>query len=628
MSINFSNFSKKSIRLPAGTIVASIVSHDDEAYHEIDLNELDCNSKSSSNTISKNSSKSNSKQVESNRCDQRFVIIGRQPKVNAKTSSGSLKKNFNQQLIVDGDKRLVQIVDITDSKPAMFSSNDCSSSFYKNNERCESPIKSDTRSVSSSEEEDKQQAKVSKYAFLDELRLNEMNLKPKQIWQVQKMIKKKAKAFAASDGPPSQAINVQHQINTGNAKPTHVPRYRTAFSERQIISDNVKKMLDKKIISPSRSPWAAPVVLVSKKDGSVRFCVDYRRLNAVTIKDAYSLPRIDDSLASLNGNKYFTGLDVYSGYWQIKVHPNDKEKTAFVCDDGLFEFNVMPFGLTNAVATFQRYMDAVLAGLKWNQLLVYIDDIIIFSKSFEDHLRDVSLTLDRLIEANLQLKPSKCHFFQEKLKYLGHVVSEQGVAPDPAKIAAIVEMKRPKNVTDIKAFLGSIGYYRQYIKNFAKKCASLNRLTRKEILFDWTEHEEKAWNELKQELIRSPILSHPNFDQEFIIETDASDLGLGAVLLQRYNDKLHVIQYISRTLQDCERKWSIREKEALAIIWACETFRPYVYGTKFVVETDHKSLEWLLTAEKPQRLVRWALRMSEFDCRIVYKPGIANGSAN
>jgi hypothetical protein len=387
-------------------------------------------------------------------------------------------------------------------------------------------------------------------------------------------------------------------------------------------------MLRTKVIEPSRSPWSSPVVLVPKKDGSIRFCVDYRRLNDVTIKDKYALPRIDDALASLSGNKYFKSLDLSQGYLQIPMDPKDKEKTAFITDSGLYHFNVISFGLTNAPATFQRYMDAVFAGLKWNCLLVYIDDILIFSPTFEAHIKDVETVFNRLADDNLQLKPTKCHFFQKELVYLGHLVKADGLRPDPLKVKAILEMETPTDATDVRSFIGMTGFYRSYIDNFAKTCEPSYNLTRIETKFNWNEKDKVAFEALKRSLANAPILYHPNFDYPFIIETDASLKGLGAVLVQRYSGKTHVIQYISRTLQPTERKWHIRELEALGILWACEMFRVHVSQTKFLVESDHEILQWLMKLEKPARLVRWAIRLSEYTFEIRPKSDKLNVTAD
>ena len=235
---------------------------------------------------------------------------------------------------------------------------------------------------------------------------------------------------------------------------------------------------------------------------------------------------------------------------------------------------------------------------------MYIDDIIVLSKTFDNHLRDVGLVLDRIIHSNMQLKASKCHFFQRNLINLGHLISVEGVGPDPAKIKAIVGMRTPINIAEVRAFFGKAGYNRMYVKNFSLTCEPLYHLTRKDVIFKWTDKEQKAFDDIKSFFINAPLVSHPNLDHQFIINTDACDAGLGAALLQKYDDKIHVIQYISCTLGEDERKWHTRQKEALAIVWACEMFRVYVAGTHFIVESDHSSLEWLRKVHKPQRLVR------------------------
>ena len=270
--------------------------------------------------------------------------------------------------------------------------------------------------------------------------------------------------FAVNSNSPGTTPLVQHRINTDKNQPVHQAPYRVSRHESDQIHAQLTEMLQNNIAQPSMSPFASPVILVPKKDGSIRFCVDYRKLNAITVRDVYPLPRIDDSLTVLNTGKVFTSLDLSSGYWQIPMAPEDKHKTAFVTDRGLFEFNVMPFGLTNAPATFQRFMDAVLAGLKWNILLVYLDDIFVFSPTFEEHLIDLRSTFDRLRQARLRLKASKCHLFQKELLYLGHVVSAEGTRPDPNKIRAVVDFPTPTDKTAAQSLIGLCGYYRNYMK--------------------------------------------------------------------------------------------------------------------------------------------------------------------
>lgn len=269
-------------------------------------------------------------------------------------------------------------------------------------------------------------------------------------------------------------------------------------------------MLEDDIIQPSSSPWSSPVVVVRKKDGTLRFCVDYRKLNSVTKKDTYPLPRIDDSLDRLRRAKYFSSIDLRSGYWQIEVDERDREKTAFVTPDGLYEFKVLPFGLCSAPATFQRMMDTVLTGLKWQTCLVYLDDVVVFSETFEQHLQRLKKVLEAVQSASLSLKPEKCHFGFTELKFLGHVVSADGVRPDPEKTAAVASYPAPRDKKGVRRFLGLCAYYRRFISNFSRIAEPLTRLTREDVPFLWTEEQEEAFRELRHRVQSPPVLTNFN----------------------------------------------------------------------------------------------------------------------
>ncbi|CAF2775804.1 unnamed protein product [Rotaria sp. Silwood2] len=387
-------------------------------------------------------------------------------------------------------------------------------------------------------------------------------------------------------------------------------------------------------LSPSASPWASPVILAPKKDGSLRFCVDYRKLNGVTIRDAYPIPRIDDTLDSLQEAKFVSTLDLRSGYWQVEMDKNSREKTAFVTHKGLFEFNVMPFGLTNAPATFQRLMDIVLAGLKWQCCLVYIDDVVIFSPTFEQHILDLEKVFQALRSANLTLKASKCQFCRREMRYLGHIITQNGIKPDPDLIKSVTNFPQPKKIKDVQSFLGLTGYYRRFIKDYSKIAEPLQQQLRNSQKgnhhLNWSRGCTDAFETLKTRLTNAPIMNTPNFEQPFILELDACEYGVGAVLTQEYDENKYVIAYASRTLSTAERKYGATEREALAIVWATKHFRPYLEGNKIYVRSDCKALEWMRTAKDVTgRIARWAMKLSAYQIEeIRYRPGKLNANAD
>ena len=389
-------------------------------------------------------------------------------------------------------------------------------------------------------------------------------------------------------------------------------------------------MQEKDVIEPSASPWASPIVLVRKKDGSTRFCVDYRKLNSVSRKDAYPLPRIDDTLDTLAGAQWFSTLDLISGYWQVEVDPRDRPKTAFCTTEGLFQFKVMPFGLCNAPATFQRLMDLVLAGLQWSHCLVYLDDVIVLGKSFSDHLQNLQTVFARLRQAGLKLKPTKCSLLQQKVQYLGHIVSRSGVAVDPAKVEKVQTWPVPKTIQEVRQFLGFCSYYRQFIQNFAQIAKPLHRMMEKNAKFKWTSESGKAFALLRKELSTTPVLAYPDFSKQFIVDPDASDSGIGAVISQVDDQGTErVVAYGSRLLSKPERQYCVTRRELLAAVFFIDQFRPYLLGRHFLLRTDHGGLTWLMNCKEPEgQMARWLEKLQEYSFQIVHRRGRKHNDAD
>ena len=370
---------------------------------------------------------------------------------------------------------------------------------------------------------------------------------------------------------------VEHSIDTGDARPIKKNPYRIPHALKPVVEEHIDEMLEKRIIEPITSPWSSSIVLVQKKsrDGSVkyRFCIDYRALNAVTKPDSYPIPYIVDTLDSLRQSKIFSVLDMASGYHQIAMKPEHKEKTAFSCHRGHFQFVKMPFGLNNAPATYQRCIDIVLMGLKGIDCLVYLDDIICFSATMEEHAKKLRSIFQKLEQANFKIQPEKCVFATDTVEYLGHICTPDGIRPDPKKIRAIKEYPVPKTVRDIRAFIGLSGYYRRHVPHFAELTKPLTSLTKKEVPFKWTNEHQKVFEKLKQILSTEPLLIYPDFTQPFIVACDASTKAVGAVLSQLRNGEEKPIAFCSRQLSSVESKYSTTELELLALLFATKQFR-------------------------------------------------------
>lgn len=422
-----------------------------------------------------------------------------------------------------------------------------------------------------------------------------------------------------------------HGIDTQNHTPVRMPARRIPICYQKVIEDEIEWMLEKGIIRESASPWSAPIVMVKKKNGGHRMCVDYRKLNSVTQRDTFPLPRMDSILDSLNGNTLFSTLDLFSGFWQMPVQESDRKKTSFTTHKGSYEFNRLPFGLCNAPASFQRLMSIILSKLLGENCLCYMDDIIVLGNSFQNHLDNLKLVFQQLSKHNLTLKPSKCSLLQPEVQFLGHIVSAAGIKVDPAKVEAVKGWPNPTSKTDLKAFLGLAGYYRKFVHKFADIAAPLFRLSG-DTTFRWDDACQSAFDSLKKKLCDTPVLSYPDTGESagrFVLDTDASNIGLGGVLSQEVGGEERVIAYASKTLSKSERNYCVTRRELLAVVHFCLLFRPYLLGKKFLIRTDHASLTWLRNLKDAEgQLARWILSLQEFDFDIVHRPGNNHGNAD
>ncbi|WZY70984.1 hypothetical protein YC2023_003224 [Brassica napus] len=420
--------------------------------------------------------------------------------------------------------------------------------------------------------------------------------------------------------PPDRSDPFMIELEPGTAPLSKSP-YRMAPAEMAELKKQLEELLDKGFIRPSSSPWGAPVLFVRKKDGSMRLCIDYRGLNRVTVKNKYPLPRIDELLDQLKGAKWFSKIDLASGYHQIPIEPNDIRKTAFRTRYGHYEFVVMPFGLTNAPAAFMKMMNSVFRDFLDEFVIIFIDDILIYSKDEESHKKHLRAVLERLREHKLYAKLSKCSFWQKSIGFLGHIVSDQGISVDPEKIRAIKDWPRPRSATEVRSFLGLAGYYRKFVKGFASLAQPMTRLTGKDVKFTWAEECEECFSALKNMLTSAPVLVLPEADQPYVVYTDASITGLGCVLTQHGK----VIAYASRQLRKHEGNYPTHDLEMAAVVFALKIWRSYLYGAKVQILTDHKSLKYIFTQpELNLRQRRWMEFVADYDLDITYYPGKAN----
>ena len=437
------------------------------------------------------------------------------------------------------------------------------------------------------------------------------------------------KVFSKGDYDIGRTSLVKHTIETGDSAPIKQAPRRLPLIQQEEVDRQVNNLIKAGMVTPSNSSWASPIVLVRKKDGSQRMCCDYRLLNSCTIKDAHPLPRADQAIDNLYGMKYFCSLDLASGYYQVEMDEDAQEKSSFCTRTGLYKWKVLSFGLTNGPATFQRLMERVLKGLHWSILMVYLDDILIYGTSIPQVIARLETVFKRLDEANLKLKPKKCHLFQKQLLFLGFQISEQGVHTDPSKVQAIKDFNTPKTVSEVRTWLGVTGYYRKFVKDYATLAFPLNRLLDKDLPFQWTKACDEAFIALKNSLITAPILGMPSLEGIMILDTDASNFGLGGVLSQIQDDKEVVLAYSSKAMSKQERQYCVTRQELLSIVYHIKHFKVYLWGRHFKVRTDHSSLKYLVSFKEPEgQLCRWLDALSEYDFEIMTRPGKSHGNAD
>jgi transposase InsO family protein/predicted aspartyl protease len=428
--------------------------------------------------------------------------------------------------------------------------------------------------------------------------------------------------------PLGTSRRFEHRIELMDPEPIRMMPRRVPLTQYQPMLDEVERMLRLGVIRKSVSPYASPIVLVKKKSGEIRFCVDFRKLNEVTVKDAFPLPHVSDVLEALHGAKFFTTLDLSSGFWQIRVREKDVAKTAFCIQNGHYEFLKMPFGLCNSVSTFQRAMAELLEPMLYKGAVVFVDDIVVYSDTIPGLMARLRRVFDLLRSDNLTLHPGKCVLFKTEVKVLGHRVSAEGIRPLNDKVEVVESWPTPKNKRELRAFIGLCSYYRQYVADFAKIAAPLHKLTGKNAQWQWTDRECESFSNLKQALQTTPVLQLFDPNKPVMVDCDSSGYALGGVLVQPDGDNNEKpVAYFSRCLNKAEASYCITRKELLSILVCLRHWKHYLIGRKIIVRTDHSSLTWLRSFKQPEsQLARWFSELSQFDIQIVHRPG--NKSAN
>ncbi|CAC5410726.1 unnamed protein product [Mytilus coruscus] len=445
---------------------------------------------------------------------------------------------------------------------------------------------------------------------------------------LQAFLSKNRQVFAKDLSELGNTDLYKHTIDTGDAPPIRKRFYRQSPPVLEEMNKQIDKMLKHGIIEESNSEWAAPVVMCKKKSGELRFCCDFRSLNKLSRPKFFPLPRMEDVLDSLGRSQaqIFTTLDLLSGYWQCQLDPATAHKSAFVTPSGVYQWKRLPFGLSAAPSSFQHLLTQVLHCLNYQIALVYVDDILVYSRTFEDHLKHLQLVFDRLKAANLTLKPSKCQFARKEVIYLGHKVSKKGVEVDKSKIETVESFPVPTTEKQVRSFLGLCNYYRKFVQGYSHIAGPLHNLTKDNVPFQWTKDCQVAFDKLKKTLISSPILAYPDMSKDFILTTDASGTAIGYFLAQLDSEgQEKVIAYGGRSLTEAERKWSASEHECLAILEGVKTYHVYLAYKQFKVYTDHNALKFLNNIKQSTgRLARWSVLLQGYDMEILYRQGKTN----
>lgn len=465
-------------------------------------------------------------------------------------------------------------------------------------------------------------------------KINENHLNSEEKKELKKLLENRRELFYLEGDNLTFTHEIQHEIHVNNNNPTFCKIYRYPQIHEKEVDKQIREMLDQKIIRKSNSPYNSPLWIVPKKSDNSnqkkwRIVIDYRKLNENTIADKFPIPNIDTILDKVGRAQYFTTIDLAKGFHQILVREEDRKKTAFSTPFGHYEYNRMPFGLKNAPASFQRLINSVLREYINKKCVVYLDDILIFSTSLQEHIQSINQIFDKLQESNLKIQVDKCNFLCKETEYLGHILTSEGIKPNPNKIKSILELKLPNTEKKIKSFLGITGYYRKFIKDYARVAQPITKYLKKNVKINLNDPNYiAAFEKLKSLITDHPVLNYPDFNKRFKIVTDASNFAIGAVLMQEG----HPVSYASRTLNNHEINYPTIEKELLAIVWATKYYRPYIFGREFDLLTDHEPIKWLHKKHQGkdinQKLIRWLIQLNEYDINIDHIKGKENRVAD